>query len=71
LLASSILFFFFIYPSERKNVPQWLVEKLLQKATERISHEPTTNKITRGLLLSNDFQVGVSKFGFKPIEEMK
>lgn len=72
LLAAHVLFFMFIYPSERNIIPKWFIEKILiENVQERISHPPTKTRITRGLLLSNDFEVGVSQWGFVPIQELK
>lgn len=71
LLLSSILLFLFIYPSERALIPKWVIERLVVKLEDRIAHEPTKDKITRGLLLSNDYQVGVSLWGFSPVTELK
>lgn len=71
ILTSFLFQFLFIYPSERKVIPEWVIEKLMEKAKDRLSHPPTKNKITRGLLLSPDYEVGVSHFGFKPIRTLK
>lgn len=67
LLMGHILTFLFVYPSERSVIPKKIVKKLVANLEERISHKETPNKITRGLLLSNDYQVGVSLWGFTPI----
>lgn len=71
ILASYLFQFLFIYPSERKVIPDWVIETIMQKAKDRLSHPPTTDRITRGLLLSSDYEVGVSHFGFKPIKGLK
>ncbi len=71
LLLGHIVTFLFVYPSERNLIPRWVVEQLVVKLEDRISHPPTKDKITRGLLLSNDYQVGVSLWGFQPITELK
>lgn len=71
LLMGIILTFLFVYPSERDVIPKWVIERLVIKLEERIGHPPTTNKITRGLLLSSDYQVGVALWGFRPITELK
>lgn len=71
LLMGQILNFLFVYPSERNVIPNWVIERLVIKLEDRISHPPTTDKITRGLLLSNDYQVGVALWGFKPVTDMK
>lgn len=71
LLMGHILTFLFVYPSERNAIPKWIIDRLVVKLEDRIAHPPTKDKITRGLLLSNDFQVGVSQWGFQPITELK
>jgi hypothetical protein len=71
LLMGHVLTFLFVYPSEREVIPKWVIEHLVVKLEERVSHPPTKEKITRGLLLSNDYQVGVSLWGFRPITELK
>jgi hypothetical protein len=71
LVMEHILAFLFVYPSERELIPRWVIEHLVVKLEDRISHPPTKDKITRGLLLSNDYQVGVSLWGFRPITELK
>lgn len=71
LLMSNILRFFFIYPSERDVIPQWVIAELMERLIKEVSTKPAKEKITRGLLLSNDFQVGVSQWGFKPVNGLK
>lgn len=71
LLMGHILQFLFVYPSERKMIPNWVIERLVLKLEDRISNPPTEEKITRGLLLSADYQVGVSLWGFRPITNME
>ncbi len=71
LLMGHLLNFLFVYPSEREVIPKWLFEHLVGKLEDRLSHPPTEDKITRGLLLSNDYQVGVSLWGFRPVTELK
>jgi hypothetical protein len=71
ILAQFLFLFLFIYPSEREVIPNWVIENLMEKAKDRLSHSPTKDRITRGLLLSPDFEAGVSHWGFKPIKELK
>ncbi len=70
IIAGHILTFLFVYPSERLVIPPWVIEKLIKKIQERLSHPPTKDRITRGLLLSKDYAIGVSKWGFTPIREL-
>lgn len=71
LLMGHILTFLFVYPSEREVIPKWVIDRLVHKLEERLSHKPTKTKITRGLLLSTDYEVGVSLWGFTPITDLK
>ena len=71
LLMARILIFLFIYPSERDCIPKWVIAELMERLVDLFSTKPPKEKITRGLLLSNDFQVGISQWGFKPITELK
>ena len=71
LLMGHILTFLFVYPSERNVIPTKIIEKLVGNLEDRIAHQPTKNKITRGLLLSNDYQVGVSLWGYTPITDLQ
>lgn len=71
LLMAHIILFLFIYPSERDAIPKWVIAELMDRLVDLFSSNPPKEKITRGLLLSSDFQVGVSQWGFKPITELK
>lgn len=71
LLLGHIVTFLFVYPSERQVIPTKVIKRLVSKLEDRISHPPTKEKITRGLLLSNDYQVGPAQWGFTPITDLK
>jgi hypothetical protein len=71
LLMSHILNYLFIYPSEREKIPSWVIERLMAKLKDFFAASPQQEKVTRGLLLSNDYQVGVAKWGFRPITELR
>lgn len=71
LLMAHILFFLFVYPSERKAIPTFVIDTLLDHVKSLYAGETPKNKVTRGLLLSNDYQVAVSQWGYTPITELK
>jgi hypothetical protein len=71
LLMAHILFFLFIYPSERDKIPAWVIDELMKKLKKLFATDPPKEKNTRGLLLSTDYEVGVAKWGFSPITELK
>ncbi len=71
LLMATLLLFLFIYPSERACIPAWVMKELVEKLEKKLIEEPPKEKITRGMLLSQEYKVGVSNWGFKPITELK
>lgn len=68
LLLSYLLLFNFVYPSDRQNIPSWLFETLVKKAQEEYTITPPSDRITRGLLLSSQYNVAVEKWGYKESE---
>lgn len=70
LLASALFLFLFVYPSERNVIPEWVLEDTMKKLKQRLSHLPIKDRITRGLLLSSDYEIGISQWGFQPIRTL-
>jgi hypothetical protein len=71
LLFAHLVNFIFVYPSEKKVIPQRLLKNYLKRAQEEFLASPQKEKITRGLLISSQYEPAVTKWGFKPIHEMK
>lgn len=71
LLMAHLLFFLFVYPSERKAIPKFVIETLSGKLKASTGIACPKEKVTRGLLLSNDYQVAVSQWGYTPITGLK
>lgn len=68
LLFAHILNFRFVYPSERNNIPGWLMDELMRRLILQISSPLPKEKITRGPLLAIDpYKVDVDEWGFKAI----
>lgn len=68
LLFAHILNFRFVYPSERGNVPKWLMQELIKRLTLQLTSPIPQEKITRGPLLAIDpYKIDVEKWGFKSI----
>lgn len=65
LLLSYFLLFSFIYPADRDKIPLPLFENLLQKAQKAYANPATSDHITRGLLLSSQYNVAIEKWGYK------
>lgn len=59
------LYFRFIYPSEAKRVPDWLVEELLNRAQQQASEPPSHEKVCKGSLFSPDqYDIDIKQWGF-------
>ena len=65
VLLFHILNFRFIYPSEREEIPKWLLDELILRLQNQINAPTPKNKICRGRLFSlKDYYIDVSKLGF-------
>lgn len=68
ILLGLLLNFRFVYPSERGNVPKWLMEELISRLQNQLFNPIPTDKICRGPLLSRtQYQVDIDKGIFKVI----
>ncbi len=68
LLLSYLLLFNFVYPADRNIIPSWIFEKLIEQLQKQYTTSPTKSHITRGLLLSSQYNVAIEKWGYKEIE---
>lgn len=63
VLLGHLVFFQYVYPSERQHVPGWVLEDLFRRSR---SEPPATQKICRGTRLSWDqYLIDMRKWGFK------
>lgn len=70
VILSHILTFLFVYPSEKELIPQWVLDKLLKRAQEEFAKPPLPDRITRGLLISSQYEPGVTRWGYKPVTKL-
>ena len=54
LLLSHIILFGFIYPSERSQIPEWIVDNLLKQLREELEFPASSKRISQGTLLSRE-----------------
>jgi hypothetical protein len=66
LLLAQLLTFTYVYPGYRGNVPQWVLDQLLERArTPPPGNEPVDLDLTRGPLISQfSFTIDVREWGF-------
>ena len=68
VLLMHILNFRFIYPSERDQIPRWLLDELLLRTKEQADLPPPQTKVCRGRLFSpDDYRIDVSEWGFADV----
>lgn len=68
VLLMHLLNFRFIYPSERDQVPRWLLDELLLRTKEQADLPPPQTKVCRGRLFSpDDYRIDVSEWGFADV----
>lgn len=66
LLFAQILNYQFVYPSEREQVPEWVVNELLQRLQRERDLPIPQDKVTRGPLLSRtQYDIDLRDWGFK------
>jgi hypothetical protein len=68
ILLVHLLNFRFIYPSEREEVPRWLLDELLSRLTSQINLPTSLIKVCRGRLLSReDYELDIKILDFADI----
>lgn len=66
LLLSYLVLFCFIYPSERKRIPDWVMKDLLKKMSDEIDAPAVKERLCRGTLLSmSEFIIDVESRGYE------
>lgn len=71
VLFAHLVNFIFVYPSEKHIIPQWVLESYLKRAKSEFLKLPKEDHVTRGLLISSQYEPAVVKWGYKPIHELK
>jgi hypothetical protein len=68
VLLIHLINFGFIYPTERKRVPQWLMDELAERLATNAKLPVPTTKICRGRLFSrSDYLVDIKEWGFADV----
>lgn len=68
VLLVHLLNFRFIYPSEREEIPKWLLDELLVRLNTQISMPTSKVRVCRGRLLSRaDYDLDIQILGFADI----
>lgn len=72
VLFAHIIIFRFIYPSERENVPAWLLKEFVSRIEHQMDLPTPQDKVSRGTILStNEFQIDIAKWGFRDVADFK
>lgn len=54
VLMSHLVLFGFIYPAERRRVPEWVMENLMQRLRDEAQESPPPYRVCQGTLLSRE-----------------
>jgi hypothetical protein len=68
VLLAHLLNFRWIYPSERRHIPRWLIDELLDRLTQQLELPSPQLRICRGRMFSQtDYRHAVAEWGFADI----
>jgi hypothetical protein len=67
ILFAHLVNFVFVYPSEKKALPKWLLSDYLKRAQKEFFEPCSNRKLTRGLLISSQYEPAVTQWGFHPV----
>lgn len=66
VLFSHLILFGFIYPSEQRQIPNWVMQEFTEKLRQEITSDETPEKLCRGTLLAPmQYQIDVEQWGYK------
>ena len=66
LLLAQIQIFSYVYPGYRSNVPDWVLEQLIERARADVGRDEEDADVTRGTLISRfSFAIDVREWGFE------
>lgn len=66
VLLSHLILFNFIYPSERAQIPGWVLDDLLHRLAQERAAPPPTENICQGTLISRQqYLIDVTRWGYR------
>jgi hypothetical protein len=66
LLLSHIILFGFVYPSERSQIPEWVMSELLRNLEEEMKRPSPVERVCQGTLLSREqYLVDIERWGYQ------
>jgi hypothetical protein len=69
ILFAHLVNFMFVYPSEKDAIPKHVLQKYVARAQKEFFEKPIAQKVTRGLLISSQYEAAVTQWGFRPVHE--
>ena len=65
VLLGHLVLFGFVYPGERRLVPAWVMNELLERLRGEVAAAPRDNRLCQGTLLSREqYLIDVSRWGY-------
>jgi hypothetical protein len=66
VLLGHLVFFGFIYPSERQKVPAWVLTELTSRLRDEVAQPAPTERVCRGTLFSREqYLVDLNRWGYE------
>lgn len=66
LLLSHLVLFGFIYPSERPQIPDWVMQELLSRLRKELRSAPPSDRLCQGTLLSRaQYLIDIVHWGYR------
>jgi hypothetical protein len=66
VLFSHLILFGFVYPSERSQVPVWVLSEMIRRLEEELNNPPSSEPICRGTLLSyHQYLIDLEQWGYQ------
>lgn len=70
VLFSHLIMFRFVYPSDRENIPKWLMDELVERLQLSLEMPQPQEKICKGSLLSHtQYQTAYTDWGYKDMTD--
>lgn len=66
VFLSHLIFFIFVYPSERNIIPKWILDELLRRLQDQLNLPVSIEKVCRGRVLSrHQYEIDIKLWGYE------
>lgn len=70
VLLAQLIMYRFIYPSDRRQIPKWVMQELLERIQLQLEMPEPQERVSKGSILSHrDYQIAYTDWGYKDITD--